>query len=131
MPDAMPLGPRFPLGVEQSPERGRCLVALVDIPAGAVIETAPVQVLPAALTTTIDAYRDYFVLWEDEISGRRFALPLGLLGLCNHSAYPNAALLADGAHRLIRLVAMRDIRAGQEITVRYRDPVRSYAEGGK
>jgi hypothetical protein len=131
MANAMPLGPRFPLGAEQRPERGRCLVALADIPAGAVIETAPVQVLPAALAAAIDAYRDYFVLWEDESSGWSLALPLGLLGLCNHSAYPNGALLADGADRLVRLVAMRDIRAGQEITVRYRDPVRSYAEGGR
>jgi SET domain len=129
--EAMQFGPRFPLGVEETRDRGRGLVALADIPASATIETAPAQVLPAALAATINAYRlDYFVLWEDPDGTRTLALPLGLLGLCNYSDAPNAALIPDARHRLVHLVATRDIRAREEITIKYRDPTRFYSPSG-
>jgi hypothetical protein len=131
MSDETQAGPRFPLGVRETEGRGRCLVALAPIPAGATIETAPVQVLPAALTATINTFQlDYFVLWEEPQGGHTLAVPLGLLGLCNYSDCPNSRLIADATRRTVHLTATRDIRAGEEITLKYRDPSRSYPLAG-
>jgi hypothetical protein len=122
------LGTRFPLTVRETPRRGRCLVTLAAIPKGATIEVAPVQVLPAELASAINAYGlDYFVLWENPNAEKTLAMPLGLVGLCNYSNRPSAQLVPEFQLRLIHLVAMRKLDRGAEITVKYRDPARSYS----
>jgi hypothetical protein len=121
------LGPRYPLTFIERPDRGRCLVALTDIPGGEIIELAPVQVLPPALAEQINAYGlDMMVAWAPSNARPTLAVPLGSFGLCNHSDDPTAALKIDYAHRLVRLIALRTLGNGDEITIRYRDHSRSY-----
>jgi hypothetical protein len=129
--DRMTLGARYPLTISEIAGRGRCLVTLTDIPAGAIIEIAPVQVLPPPMAVVINSYKlDYFLYWENSEIGKTLSIPLGLLGLCNHSDRPNAVLAAAPERRLVRLSAARDIACGEEITVTYRDPSRSYCVFG-
>lgn len=121
------LGSRYPLTVIERPERGRCLVALTDIPGGELIELAPVQVLPPALAEQINAYGlDMMVAWQPDDAGPTLAMPLGSFGLCNHSDDPTATLKIDYAHRLVRLMALRTLGKGDEITICYRDHSRQY-----
>jgi hypothetical protein len=122
------LGVRYPLTLIEVAGRGRCLVSIGEIPDGATIEVAPVQVLPAALALVVDAYglRDIMVRWTPRGCSPTLAFPLGLFGLCNHSANPSAELAIDCARRLVSLVSRRRHREGDEITLRYRDPSHSY-----
>jgi hypothetical protein len=129
MPHSNPglLGPRYPLTSIDTADRGRCLICLSAIPKGATIETAPVQVLPPALARRINAYHlDFFVAWGLPGQTKTLAVPLGLFGLCNHSDDPTAELLRDYESRLVHLRAARHLAEGSEITLRYRDPSRSY-----
>jgi hypothetical protein len=130
--DAIVLGTRYPLTLIETEVRGRLLISLTDIPKGAIIELAPVQVLPAGLVPYIEAHKlDLFVAWNaGNPNGKTLAMPLGLFGLCNHSDDPSAELIIDYSNRLIRLVALRALSTGGEITVRYRDPSRSYPPSG-
>ena len=131
MNDFPPIGPRFPLTLAESTDRGRCLMTLADIPQGATIETAPVQVLPTELARYIDSYRlDFFVSWDPPDVDKTLALPLGLFGLCNHSDSPNAMLSIDYSRRLVYLLALTTITINSEITIAYKDASGSYSSAG-
>ncbi len=102
--------------------RGRGVYTAQEIPAGSIIETCPVIVIPApdlvAIHKTI--LHDYYFLWG---TTGEAALALGYGSLYNHSPYPNAEyeMLLD--EQEIRFFAQRDIQAGEEINI-------SYTEGG-
>jgi hypothetical protein len=75
------LGARVPLSVRQRQDRGRCLISLADIPEGATIEIAPVQVIPPEIVPLINAIRGNFITWRRPHFPETLAMPLGLLGL--------------------------------------------------
>jgi SET domain-containing protein len=97
--------------------KGRGVFARRAIPEGEVIETCPVLVLPAGQVgddPARSALAGYTFVW-----GRgTVALALGYGSLYNHSFQPNARY-EDVAGRTKRFVALRDIAAGEEITVNY------------
>jgi len=120
------LGPRVPLSLSKRQDRGRCLVSLVDIPRGATIEIAPVQVLPPAIVPLISSIRGIFITWRRPHFPETLAMPLGLFGLCNHSDYPNASVRIAYSKQLVYLLSRRPIATGNEITINYREPARRY-----
>ena len=120
------LGARVPLSVRKHRDRGRCLISLVDLPGGVTIEIAPVQVLPPEIVPLINSIRSNFITWRRPHSPETLAMPLGLLGLCNHSDYPNANIRMVYSQRLVCLLSRRPIRVGNEITINYREPARRY-----
>ena len=97
--------------------RGRGVFARVAIPAGTVVETVPVIVLP-----TEDLYGPgktsllvgYVFSWNDT----SVALALGFGSLYNHSYDPNLAC-ADIAPKTKRFTAIRDIAQDEELTFNY------------
>jgi SET domain-containing protein len=103
--------------VRQVKGKGRGVFARRAIPEGEVIETCPMLVLPAEQVgddPARHALAGYTFVW-----GRgTVALALGYGSLYNHSYQPNARY-EDVGGRTKRFVALRDIAAGEEITVNY------------
>jgi hypothetical protein len=120
------LGARVPLSLSKRQDRGRCLISLVEIPSEATIEIAPVQVLPPEIVPLINSIRSNFITWRRPHFPETLAMPLGLLGLCNHSDYPNASVRMDYTKQLVYLLSRQPIAMGDEITINYREPARGY-----
>ncbi|HEX8203963.1 MAG TPA: SET domain-containing protein [Isosphaeraceae bacterium] len=97
--------------------KGRGVFARRPIPRGEVIERVPVLVLPAAEVKNAAGWTGlacYCFHW-----GRgTLALALGYGSLYNHSYHPNARY-DDAAGQTKVFTALRDIAAGEEITVNY------------
>jgi hypothetical protein len=124
--NSLRLGARVPLSVSKRRDRGRCLVSLVNIPGGATIEIAPVQVVPPEIVPLVQSIRSNFITWRRPHSPETLAMPLGLFGLCNHSDHPNACIRMVYSKRLVYLLSRRPIGVGNEITINYREPARRY-----
>ena len=105
--------------VRSSPGKGRGIFATRRIAAGSVIEEAPVISMPAGEIEHLEkiALQDYYFLWGPEME--EAALPLGLCTLCNHSFDANARFVAHHDRRMMGFVALRDIEAGEEVTINY------------
>ncbi|WP_197453314.1 SET domain-containing protein [Caulifigura coniformis] len=101
------------LEVRKSPGKGRGVFARKDIKKGTTFETVPLIVFDndecegAKMAT-------YVFEWTKKTS----AIALGYGSLYNHSYEPNARYY-DGKHETKEFMAIRDIKAGEEITVNY------------
>jgi hypothetical protein len=108
-----------PLIVGESAGKGQGVFATRKICKGTQIEAAPVVVLPASEVELLDrtVLQDYYFLWgEDEDQA---AVALGVCSLCNHSYTPNAVFRLVPERLNIEFVALKDIEAGEEITINY------------
>lgn len=107
------------LYIAPSPLGGRGVFTAAPIAEGALIEVCPVIVLPGDDRLHIDEtglYNYYFIWGEaDELC----AIALGYGSLYNHSFEPNAEYHAELAGQELDFYALRDIGAGEEITVNY------------
>jgi hypothetical protein len=86
---------------------------------GAVIECAPVQVvgrheLPDLESTSIAGH---VLLWGED--NQDWAIAFGYATLYNHSYQPAAYCIKRLHDSSLMMVALRDIAAGEEITVNY------------
>ncbi len=98
---------------------GRGVFTAENIAEGSLIEICPVIVMPRAHAPILDqtGLRDYYFDWGED--DEQIALALGFGSLYNHSAHSNARYLLDFEMETISIVAIRNIRAGEEITVNY------------
>lgn len=97
--------------------KGRGVFARQDIPDGTVIERVPVLVvpLPNVMGVDNDPVLSRFCFWRNR---NTVAIALGYGSLYNHSFKPNATYEeCDNASMQFR--ALRDIEAGEEITINY------------
>lgn len=99
--------------------KGRGVFSKTKIKKGAVIEVCPVIPLAKEELKFIEKTRldKYYYCW-----GKGFkegALPLGFGLLYNHSYHSNANYKFDFKQQTIIYFAVKDIAAGQEITVNY------------
>jgi SET domain-containing protein len=101
------------LEVRKSPGKGRGVFARKDIKKGTTFETVPLivfnndEVEGSKMST-------YVFEWTKKTS----AIALGYGSIYNHSYEPNARYY-DGRNETKLFVAIRDIKAGEEITVNY------------
>jgi SET domain-containing protein len=112
--------------IRSSPRRGRGVFAREPIAPGAVIEAAPVIILPAADCQALDrtVIYDYYFHWDGDPDGEgRGALGLGLVTLCNHSSRPRARVDRNYLESTLDLVATAPIEPGEEITIDYNCPL--------
>jgi SET domain-containing protein len=110
------------LRVAEIDGKGRGVITVEPIPSGALLEVAPVVRLTDEDTPPRDSVLyDYPFLWNDP--PYREAFVLGLASIINHSVSPSAKIEADIANRVLRLIAIRDIAAGEEITFDYGIPL--------
>ncbi len=105
--------------VAPSDLHGRGVFAARDIGAGEIIEICPVLLFPKAQLphvrqTMLD---DYYFDWGNE--GDMFALALGYGSIYNHDYDANADYDMDFDAETLDILALRDIPAGEEITINY------------
>ncbi|HEY2589559.1 MAG TPA: SET domain-containing protein [Tepidisphaeraceae bacterium] len=106
---------------------GRGVFAVRDIPAGAVIERAPVLLIPReqVFGDSPEARRGariswYVFDWKGITKRNYVALVLGYGSIYNHSLTPNARCEPEPPD-VMGFHATRDIAAGEEITINYND----------
>ena len=114
------------LEIRNDPIKGRGIFAREPIAAGALIEAAPVIIVPADQCPLLDRtiLHDYYFHWDGDPDGEgRGAVALGLVALCNHSRRPNARVRRNLAQDTLDLVALSPIPAGDEVTIDYNCPL--------
>ncbi len=114
------IAPSDSIYVATTETRGRGVFAGRFIRQGETIEVCPVLVLPATEAQNhLDETRlyDYYFAWGEHEES--VAIALGYGSLYNHSYAANADHILDVAAGVIRIVAFRSIRKGEEITINY------------
>ena len=98
---------------------GRGVYCAHLLSAGDVIEICPVIVLPQGEIDLLShsLLYEYYYLWGERQD--QCAIALGFGSLYNHSVKPNAEFVPDYSDDTIIFTALRDIAAGEEITVDY------------
>jgi len=98
---------------------GRGVFTIDDIPSETLIEICPVLVIPEQELPVIHntVLHDYYFLWNED--GKQAAIALGFGSLYNHAHDPNAEYEMDFENRNIEIYSIRDIKAGEEITISY------------
>jgi len=112
----MPIRSSTLIEVKYTAKKGRGVFATQTIPEGTVFERVPVLVMPAdeVINGTGEVLHNYVFEWGKGT----VALALGFGSLYNHSYSPNARY--DDVGRLTKVyTAVRDILAGEEITINY------------
>lgn len=113
----MPIRPSQLIELRNVPGKGRGVFATQDIAEGDEIERVPVLVMPAndALHDDISDLLSHYVFeWEEGTVG----LALGFGSMYNHSYTANGRY--DDVGKQTKLyTAVRDIAAGEEITINY------------
>jgi SET domain-containing protein len=106
---------------------GRGVFAIRDIPAGTVIERAPVILIPReqvfgdSVVARRSARISWYVFgWEGVTKRNYVALALGYGSIYNHSDTPNATTEPEPPD-VMGFHAIRDIASGEEITINYND----------
>jgi uncharacterized protein len=107
------------LEVRESSRGGRGLFATEPIGADVLLMTAPVLLIApderdALEHTIVDSY---IYEWDDDGTA---ALVLGVSSMCNHASEPNAYLWLVPDATSAELWSLREIDAGEEVTVSYR-----------
>ena len=103
--------------VRKTGKKGRGVFAVTRIPKDTEIERVPVIVLPAQDIfghTRTSKLADYVFNWKKD----KMALALGYGSLYNHSFKPNAQYFVENQDTM-SYMALRDIEAGEEVTINY------------
>jgi hypothetical protein len=108
------------------PGKGRGIIATETIAAGELVERSPV--LPIAMKDSeAPVISDYAFAWGEDVpgfeAGKECAIGLGYLGLYNHSTPSNVRLERHYADNEMSIHALRDIVAGEELTIDYDIPL--------
>ena len=108
------------LYIQRTSKRGRGVFTAQKIPAGSHIETCPVLILSKKDTAKIHKTKlhDYYFLWGNK---GKSAIALGFGSIYNHATKSNADYSMDKKNKSIDIFALKDIKAGQEITINYMD----------
>jgi SET domain-containing protein len=116
MNDSIVLSKTNALEIHHSPGKGRGVFARQPIPAGTLIERAPVIVVQAGQWEGMERtiLFEYFFAWQEHS-----ALALGYGSLYNHAYSPNARYIKMFSEEVIEVFALRDIAMGEEILINY------------
>jgi len=102
--------------------KGRGVVSRVDCSAGTELERSPVIVVPDEDLLDLehrDTVPDHYLLYWSDDPRQELAMGCGLLMLYNHSGTPNVEFTDGPEPETMSVIALRDIRAGEELTYDY------------
>lgn len=103
--------------VRRSRSKGRGIFATAFIPKGTIFEQAPVLVMPAK-ELEVDQEDTVLSHYTFAWGKNSVAVALGFGSLYNHSYSPNACY-EDVSGQMKNYIAIRDIEAGEEVTINY------------
>jgi SET domain-containing protein len=111
--------------VKISNAKGRGVIARKALKAGTVIDVAHVLLITPAEWEKIKqtSLYDFAFEWSGEGAGITHALAMGTGEFINHSYEPNARYDMDHENKVITFSTIKDIAAGEEITVNYNGEV--------
>lgn len=114
--------------IKKADNKGRGVFAIRSISKDTEIERVPVIVVPEQDVfgyTRTSALAGYVFNWKKG----RMALALGYGSLYNHSFKPNAQYFIENKDTM-SYMALRDIKAGEEITINYNSDPKSREDVG-
>lgn len=95
--------------------------------AGEVVEECPVYVLDPVDSDAVEKSGGdlvhYLFAWGQDGREDQCAIAFGFASLYNHSSTPNVCLARDPANKILRFVALRAIRAQEELCFDYAIPL--------
>jgi len=105
--------------VAHSELHGRGVFTGASISVGSIIEICPMLYLPEKDVKPLQGtiIHDYYFEWGQDLKAA--ALALGYGSIYNHSFTSNATYQVDMEANLLYIHALRDIVAGEEITINY------------
>jgi hypothetical protein len=110
----------------QIPGKGRGVIAAAPIAAGELIERSPVLPI-GTVESESPGLNDYSFAWGEDVEGyepgQECAVGLGYLSLYNHSDTSNVSLTRHYEENEMSIRALRDIAAGEELTINYDVPL--------
>ena len=110
----------FPgLYIDKSDEKGRGVFTKTSIPANTIIETSPVIVMSGDERKLLDQtlLHDYIFEWGAE--SKQCCMALGYIAVYNHSYRSNCEYEMDFTNGVIKIKAIRNIGAGEELYINY------------
>jgi hypothetical protein len=106
--------------VGQVAGKGKCVFTDAPIRDGDPVATEFVILIPKEVFDVAGPpLSDYPLGWDDT----HHCIVCGLITFVNHGDEPNSRVERDTNNLVLRLVAMRDIEPGEEITYDYRVPL--------
>jgi uncharacterized protein len=113
--------------VGRSPRHGRGIFANADLPAGTIVEIAPVLLLTRAEGDAHGLVGRYVFEWDVDADRTAYALALGLGSLFNHSGSPSCEYtradddeaVGTGVAPAMIFTTTRPVAAGEELTIDY------------
>ena len=107
------------LFINDSDDKGRGVFTRERIPAGTVIEVAPVIVMAKTEREHLDKtlLHDYIFEWGKDKD--QCAMALGLIPIYNHSYKSNCEYFMDFEDQTIFVKTVRLIEKGEELTINY------------
>lgn len=109
------------LFIAPSSGRDRGVFAGKDLPAGMVIEIAPVIVMTAADRVHLDKslLHDYIFEWLVDREKEACCMALGYVPLYNHQSPANCEYEMDFENRLISIRTVKAVAKGEELFINY------------
>ena len=100
-------------------EFGRGVYTSEPLRQGDMIELCPIIKIPTGQLEQIDKTKiyDYYFLWEED--GYDACIALGYGSLYNHATSPNAEVIMDYVDHQIKIMALSEIEAGDQIFIDY------------
>ncbi len=107
------------LHVQPTDNKGRGVFTAEPIPAGTEVEISPVIVMKKEDRVHLDKtlLHDYIFEWGENKD--RCCMALGLVPIYNHSYSSNCEYFMDFEEDSIMVKTVRDIQAGEELTINY------------
>ena len=104
----------------QTTDKGRGVFTKKALKADTIIETAPVIIMSADDRKLLDQtlLHDYIFEWQPD-GADMCCMALGWIPLYNHSYTSNCEYFMDYEDNIIFIKTIRDINAGEELTINY------------
>ena len=107
------------LFISRTNGKGKGVFTNENIPAGTVIELSPVIVMSSEERMLLDqtTLHDYIFIWGE--NNKQCCMALGYIAMYNHSYQSNCEYFMDFEEETIMVKTVREIMAGEEVTVNY------------
>ena len=107
------------LTIAPSPNRGRGVFATEAIQMNTTIEIAPVIVLTKEHRIIVEQTLLYDYIFEWGEDHKSAAVALGYVSIYNHTIHPNCVYEMDYENEKISIIAIKDIKVGEELFINY------------